>query len=665
MKYRREIDGLRAIAVMPVILFHAGFEVFRGGFVGVDVFFVISGYLITTILLSDLEDQKFSLVRFYERRARRILPALFVVLLFCVVMAWFWLVPNEFRSFSKSVNFVSTFRSNIFFYKDSGYFSTASDLKPLLHTWSLAVEEQYYVFFPLLLLLLWKINQRLVLPALVLLGVCSLAYAQITSQVNANAAFYLLPSRIWELIVGALVAYWSLVWPEHFKRLVQKKVFAEIGSLLGLCLLVVSIFFFDKSTPFPGFYALVPTLGAAAIIVFASPYTLVGRLLSTRVLVGLGLISYSAYLWHQPLFAFARHASLGALPVSWFLILVILSLLLAFISWRFIERPFRDKNWVGRRLVFALSLVGIMVFVAGGLYGHDSNGFPGRYKLSPEIIASLKSPADVRRTVASSGKGKKDTYYIKVGGSEVLNAPQVAFFGDSHLGVLAPVLDEIGKEQGFSVVRMGAGGCPPLLGVDVGKGNFSPGFCEDLAAKQYDYVEKNQIKNVVLVARWSLYTDGDYDKPKRAFFLIDSENKKFSVMSSREVFERSLRNTIIKYEEIGVNVVVLLQVPQQDKTPTDIYYSLSKSYIDNETLKKISVNFNKHIMIQEYNRNIFDKYSNNPHVRLLSIDDTFCDNENCTVGVDKHSYYFDYNHLSIYGAELVKPDLSRFFKNYL
>ncbi len=665
MEYRREIDGLRALAVVPVILFHAGVEIFKGGFVGVDVFFVISGYLITMILLSELECQKFSILRFYERRARRILPALFVVLIFCGVMAWFWLVPSEFRSFSKSVQYVSTFRSNLFFYKDSGYFSTASDLKPLLHTWSLAVEEQYYVFFPVLLWLVWKINRRSVLPVLLLLGVGSLAYAQITCYENANAAFYFLGSRIWELIVGALIAYFVLSRPEHFKRLTQKRALAEVMSLAGFCMLLVSIFFFDKSIPFPGFYALVPTLGAAAIIVFSSPFTLVGRLLCTRVFVGVGLISYSAYLWHQPFFAYARHMSLESLSTSWFLFLALLSLLFAFFSWRFVERPFRDKNLMGRRFVFSFSLIGIVMFTAVGFYGRESDGFSDRFKLDAEIAESLASPAKGKRVNSASEKGINASTPVVTGASEVVGAPQIAFFGDSHSGVLAPVFDEIGKEQGFSVVHMGAGGCPPLLGVDVGKGNFSPGFCEDLAAKQFEYVKSNNIANVVLVARWSLYTDGDYDKPKRSFFLIDADHSKFSVDSSREVFEGALSNTISRYEEIGAKVVVLLQVPQQDKTPTDIYYALSRSFVGNEALKGLSVDYSKHLKIQEFNRSVFSKYSKDPAVKILNVDDSFCDNEKCTVGIDKHSFYYDYNHLSKYGAEVVKPYLSKFLEDYL
>ena len=207
MDYRREIDGLRAIAVLPVILFHAGFETFSGGFVGVDVFFVISGYLITTIIIAELEQGKFSIINFYERRARRILPALFLVMLVCIPLAWFWLLPRDMQDFSQSLVAVTVFASNILFWRESGYFDTAAELKPLLHTWSLAVEEQYYVIFPLFLMSFWRLGKRWIMILLVAVFVVSLALAQWASLAKPSAAFFLLPARGWELLVGAFAAF--------------------------------------------------------------------------------------------------------------------------------------------------------------------------------------------------------------------------------------------------------------------------------------------------------------------------------------------------------------------------------------------------------------------------------------------------------------------------
>jgi peptidoglycan/LPS O-acetylase OafA/YrhL len=285
VKYRREIDGLRAVAVLPVILFHAGFSAFSGGFIGVDVFFVISGYLITTIILAEKEKGTFSLATFYERRARRILPALFFVMLCCFPFAWLWLLPSHLEDFSKSLIAVSAFSSNILFWQESGYFATAAELKPLLHTWSLAVEEQYYVLFPLFLMLMWKLRKRWILGSLVVIAMASLALAQWGAYSQPSATFFLLPTRAWELAIGALIAFYFLYRKNHVDFITANKTISETLGILGIVLICYSIIVFDKSTPFPSFYALIPTIGTGLIIVFTTPQTLVGRLLGTKKLL--------------------------------------------------------------------------------------------------------------------------------------------------------------------------------------------------------------------------------------------------------------------------------------------------------------------------------------------------------------------------------------------
>lgn len=374
MDYRREIDGLRALAVLPVILFHAGFETFSGGFVGVDVFFVISGYLITTIILAELEQGKFSIVNFYERRARRILPALFLVMLACILYAWFWLLPSDIKALSQSLVAVSVFASNILFWRESGYFDTAAELKPLLHTWSLAVEEQYYVFFPLFLMLLWRLGKRWIFVTLGLAFVASLTVAQWAAYAKPAAAFYLLPTRVWELLIGAFAAF-------YFSKANRKdlgKMASEIGGWLGVALIFYAVFAYSKATPFPGFYALVPTLGTVLIILLATQQTTVGKFVGNKAFVGIGLISYSAYLWHQPLFAFARHNGFSHSDAIVFFLLSIASLFLAFLSWRYVESPFRNKSLVGRKVVFSFAVLGSILFVSLGFYGHKKNGDVGQ-----------------------------------------------------------------------------------------------------------------------------------------------------------------------------------------------------------------------------------------------------------------------------------------------
>lgn len=362
MRYRAEIDGLRAVAVLPVILFHAGFQSFSGGYVGVDVFFVISGYLITSIILIEKQAGTFDLVTFYERRVRRILPALFFVMAVCIPFAWLWLTPNNFRYFSQSVFSVTVFLSNVYFWLRSGYFDLASEFKPLLHTWSLAVEEQYYLVFPLFILLMWKLGRRWIVGLLVVFFGASLALAEWGAYNKPTATFFLAPMRAWELALGSFTAfYFTGRWSPTISNNAH-----QILSATGIFLIAFAVFTFGKNTPFPGFYALVPTLGTVLIILFATPATIVGTVLGSRAFVGIGLISYSAYLWHQPLLAFARNRFGADLNVTLLAGLCLAALGLAYLSWRFIERPFRNRDRIARKNLFILAFCCTVAF---GLFG--------------------------------------------------------------------------------------------------------------------------------------------------------------------------------------------------------------------------------------------------------------------------------------------------------
>jgi len=374
MKYRAEIDGLRALAVLPVILFHAGFEWFSGGFVGVDVFLVISGYLITTIIISEMAEGKFSIVNFYERRARRILPALFFVMAACLPFAWLWLTPNYLKDFGQSLVAVSTFSSNILFWLESGYFDTAAELKPLLHTWSLAVEEQYYILFPLFLMLTWRLGRKWILILLSIVFFISLGVAAWATQYSAHpkiisGTFFLLPTRGWELLVGVFAAFY-LEYNTHSKSYTLNQAL----SLLGFGMIVYSIVEFDKTTPFPSLYALIPTIGTGLLILCAVPKTFIHKLLSLKFIVGIGLISYSAYLWHQPLLAFARHRSLGEVSELILISLLLASLVLAWFSYRFVEGPFRNRKRFSRKVIFRLSAICILLFSTIGLTVNFTDG---------------------------------------------------------------------------------------------------------------------------------------------------------------------------------------------------------------------------------------------------------------------------------------------------
>lgn len=371
MKYRPEIDGLRAIAVVSVILCHTELGLLEGGYVGVDIFFVISGFLISTIIIGAIEAKTFSPLEFYERRARRILPALFVVMLACIPFAWTMLMPDFLQNFGQSLVATTLFANNILLWKTSGYWALESSFKPLLHTWSLGVEEQYYLLAPLFLALAWPRLRGRTQWIILGLGAASFATYLALLPRAPEFSFYLLPTRAWELLMGMGAAIW--VRRQH----VQPK--SGVLAAVGLILILGCVVLLRPASTASAALVVVACIGSVLILVFARPETLVGKLLSSPPFVGLGLISYSLYLWHQPVFAFARVNSFekpGALLMIGLLPLITI---LSYLSWRFIERPFRDPGKVSKRALICVLAFGAALLCGAGAAMHLADGFPSRF----------------------------------------------------------------------------------------------------------------------------------------------------------------------------------------------------------------------------------------------------------------------------------------------
>lgn len=437
MKYRPEIDGLRALAVMPVILFHAGFELFSGGYVGVDVFFVISGYLITTIIISEIDQGNFSLISFYERRARRILPALFFVMLVSIPFAWIWMLPDALENFGQSLFANSFFANNILLYFTAGYWDLSAEFKPLLHTWSLAIEEQFYLFFPIFLISIWSIGKKRILLTIILLSIFSILLTEWGWRNNPDANFYLIPFRAWELFAGSIAAI--LVYKEGIRK-------NNLLSFIGIFSILFSIFLFDENTPFPSIYTLIPVIGTFLIIFYGSRETYAAKFLSIGLFVSIGLISYSAYLWHQPLFAFSRIYSQSSIEPLMQFILVILVIFFSVFTWRFIEKPFRDKSRISRSSIFISSLFGIFLFSSFGYFLHYTNGAPNRifnetesYRSSHEI-KTIRLPQ--RINIESIDRDTFDEKY-----------KSIVIFGDSYAADIAYLLYEINPSLNIRIMR--------------------------------------------------------------------------------------------------------------------------------------------------------------------------------------------------------------------
>jgi peptidoglycan/LPS O-acetylase OafA/YrhL len=388
--YRPEVDGLRAIAVIPVIFFHMGRGsdgqwLLPGGFLGVDVFFVISGYLITRILLADLQAGQFSLAAFYQRRARRILPALFLVLAACLPFAWLWMDAPDLQRLGWGLGAVALFLSNILYWTRAGYFGAASETDPLVHTWSLAVEEQFYMLFPLLLLILWRLRPGATSPALLAIAVMSFCFAIGTE--NQHTAFYWLHTRAWELLAGALLAANS----GRIVNLPFHKPLSAVAPSAGLAAIFLPFFLLDHRSDVPGWAALPTVLGTLAVLAFAGGNDAGSRLLKWRPVVAIGLISYSLYLWHQPLFAFLRLYRLDAPTLGHYLGMAGVAVLCAGLSYRLVETPFRNRGRISRSTVVisALCATGLAVICSVAIVHND--GFSNRWPQQHNDLAAYKN----------------------------------------------------------------------------------------------------------------------------------------------------------------------------------------------------------------------------------------------------------------------------------
>ena len=525
MNYRPEIDGLRALAVVPVILFHAGFEMFSGGFIGVDVFFVISGYLITTILVEDIENKRFSIVNFYERRARRILPALFFVMLVCIPFAWLWMLPGQMKDFSAAIFSVSVFLSNFYFMSQLDYFAPTAELNPLLHTWSLSVEEQFYLFFPLLLLLFFKRSRRLAFISLCIMLLLSFIFSEWAWRENPERSFFFSLNRFWELFAGSITAFIIQ------KKGVQK---SNILSSLGLAAILLSIFVYDQSTPFPSLYAALPVFGVMLLILFASRETLVAQMLGTKVFVGMGLISYSAYLWHQPLFAFARIRLINEPSVWTMLFLSVISLFLAALSWRYVETPFRDKK-VSREIIFTIFPVISICFILFGLYGYKSEGFyssmlnlqySGERRIEAEqVFESINYDMYKEMAKSECKLWARNTQFLDLKQIELCKSKfgkAIIVLGDSHAMNLFNIISYSGTYP--FVIGVSQGGC---------RAHKNKETCHYGNFQKFANEQQNLIKLVLY------HQSGSY-------FIMDTDNQVDSNKAFKEGFLKYETQSVIK-----------------------------------------------------------------------------------------------------------------------
>jgi len=494
VRYRSDIDGLRAVAIVPIVLFHAGLKAISGGFVGVDVFFVISGFLITSIILRDMELQRFSIVEFYRRRILRIFPALFLMLVVVLLVGAVTMLPTEVRGLGESAAAAAGFISNIFFYNDADYFAGSADLKPLLHTWSLGVEEQFYVFFPLILLAIRRLPGPSV--RLGVLGLCilSVVVAVILQRRDEAAAFYLLPSRVWELGLGALVAIGFV--PKLAGRA------RTLAALAGAALIVVGYGVAAPGRMFPVPLAMLPCFGTALIIAYGEA-TIVGKVLSARVLTGIGKISYSLYLWHWPIIAFYRlHNGLHVTPMAT-VVLVALSFAFAIASRQFVEVPFmRGFQTIDARRIVAGGVAGLFIMVGAGItvtWNADN------WRTIPDDVRHVSSFADYVSNPESLFQFRRGTCFSTQEAGYDKDAclqfsdtkPNILVLGDSHGAQYWRAISE--RFSDSNVMQATASGCKP---VQPARGQQR---CVDVMNYAFDQaIDTGRVDTLIIIARWKM-----------------------------------------------------------------------------------------------------------------------------------------------------------------
>ncbi len=627
MQYRAEIDGLRALAVIPVILFHAGFKLFSGGFVGVDVFFVISGYLITTILIEDIENKRFNIVNFYERRARRILPALFLVMLFCILFAWMWMVPSQMKDFSLSLVGVSLFISNVLFWSKNGYFEAAAEEKPLLHTWSLAIEQQYYVLFPIFLILVWRFGKSKVFWMIVVMAAISLLISEWGYRNMPTANFYLAPTRAWELLGGSIAAF--IV----DKNGVQKNNFL---ALLGLLAIIYSIFVYDQSTPFPSIYTLVPVLGVVLIVLYAEKETIVAKILSRKIFVGIGLISYSAYLWHWPIFSFAKLVWLdvkGVIAAA----LVLIIFPVAYMSWRYIEKPFRNQNKFDGRKIYYISFFGIFIFLVFGFVGYTTDGIESRKKWTEHYFLTLG-----RKEIFNNNCVNRYTNLAKFSTCRMSNdkPPTIALIGDSHSQSLYEALSARYKNE--TIINFGRYSCLPF----VNSKHLASENCTSYQTETDIFLKSNpQIHTVILAGYWGYLASGGFYLNGNGFRI----HKEISTTDEASFIKNA--STFLKLLKTNVqNVILLEDWPDLDFSPVRcddlgvFRFVQSKCFMSYENFLPRQKNVSNVIT------NLIQLHLD---VKYVSVVDLFCDQERCFSMSERGTLYRDGDHVSRLGAELI------------
>ena len=645
INYRPEIDGLRAIAVIAVILYHAQINFFEniffsGGFIGVDIFFVISGYLITSLIIKELlQTNKFSFLYFYERRFRRLIPVLFFVMLASLPLGWFLLLPTSFVEFSKSIISSIAFGSNFFFYfSEIQYAAEDSFLKPFLHTWSLSVEEQFYIIFPLLFVFLFKYLKKNIFYVIIIFIIISILFANTLSLSNQSLSFYILPTRGWELLSGSLLAYLEYTKGKN----ASKPIIKELLTTTGLVLIILSFVYFTDNTLHPSYLTIVPILGVCIIIWFADKSTLVGKILSTKIFVGLGLISYSLYLWHYPSFAFARIGENFETLESKILI-IFLTIILSILSFFLIEKPCRNKSFSFKK-IFYFFFMGMVLIAIYCNWVINKDGFIEREKFTKSFNIKFDNYILDPRYYLKNHHFHFETNYVPSNFETSKNnlKSKVLIVGNSFGADFFKILHlnkDLHKNYDFDLIS------PKVRSLKMIKNNPYQVRCLESLIEKNDFNcegenftqnildQFNKADTILLSTYWE---DEDLSRLKKIILLIKQKNKKVVVVNQGILLE-----TITRYNFNPLDYFVYLNNRLPNKK--DLLN------IEKEVYQKLNLNktrLNKNYKLKEI--------SNEANISYLDLKQLQCDKASVSCKLmtpEGYKIYWDQGHNTYEGAD--------------
>ncbi|MEC4747070.1 acyltransferase family protein [Methylomicrobium sp. Wu6] len=644
IKYRPEIDGLRALAIILVFLSH--YVNLHGGFVGVDVFFVISGYLITSIIANQHQKSQFKISDFYKRRIKRIFPALITVLLSCFLFGWFSLLSSEYQNLALHISSGSIFLSNFLLLSEVGYFDVSSEFKPLLHLWSLSIEEQFYIIWPAVITLCIKLRFPIKKTLLVFI-IVSFAFNLYEAEISKNADFYLPVTRFWELALG------GILFGETFnKTSIRNQAIGNILPVLGTLLILSCLHFVDKSRNYPSWPALLPTLGAALIIISPKNNLFNKYVLGSKPLVAIGLISYPLYLWHWPIISFLRIISEETSIKSWLkIVATLLSFTLAYLTYRFIETPLRfsAKPYTLWGLISTMALTGSL-----GYYTYHNNGFAGRF---PDAEANAKQFKLMSQgNLNAIKKIDCSKFSIQTGDiacfiSNPQLKPTLIAIGDSHaVHNTMGLIDDFNKlNQNFSIIYQG--GCLPYINVQVFRGETET--CSKSMQQALDFsIQTQEIKTVLLASRGSWYINGkDFQSKLNGFKIGILGND--SIQDSTEIYYQGLRNTVSKLLSSGKNVILVVDNPELGFNPKHCAKTRPFNIVDNFNAECAQSIHDLDENDKAYKSIIQKVITEFPAMKVFDTKKYLCDTEKCYAKINNNILYSDKNHLSAAGSAFI------------